>query len=79
MVTLEELSALIKLLLIKGFKYVLPSTCQSERFDGEFGVYSQSAGGGYYISLQQIMNSLFGKNMKSNLNLHTSMIIAVNL
>ena len=60
----EGLIALIKLLLSKGFKYVLPGTFQSDRLEGEFGVYRQSAGGCYYISLQQIMNSLSLQRLK---------------
>ena len=58
------LIALIKLLLSKGFKYVLPGTFQSDRLEGEFGVYRQSAGGCSYISLQQIMNSLSVQRLK---------------
>ena len=57
-VTLQGIVALIKLLLTKGFSYVLPGTFQSDRIEGEFGIYKQSLGGCYYISTQQIMNSL---------------------
>ena len=57
-IRLTGISALIKLLLSKGFNYVLPGTFQSDRLEGEFGVFRQSAGGCYYISFQQIVNSL---------------------
>ena len=62
--TLKGMSALIKVLLANGFKYVLPGTIQSDRLEGEFGVYRQSAGGCYYISFQQVMNSLTLQRLK---------------
>ena len=56
--TLHDLVSLIKLLLAKGFSYVLPGNFQNDKLEGEFGIYRQSAGGCYYISLPQLMNSL---------------------
>ena len=63
-VTLKGIVALIKLLLTKGFSYVLPGTFQSDRLEGEFGIYRQSSGGCYYISVQQIINSLALQRIK---------------
>ena len=63
-ITLEGMSALIKLLLTKGFRYVLPGTIQSDRLEGEFGLYRQSSGGCYYISVQQVINSLSLQRLK---------------
>ena len=62
--TLNGLISLIKLLLRNRFSYVLPGNFQSDRLEGEFGIYRQSAGGCYYISLQQIMNSLSLQRLK---------------
>ena len=82
-ITLEEISALIKLLLRKGFKYVLPGTIQSDRLEGEFGLYRQFSGGCYYISMQQVINSLSLQRLKLLINLrlipnHTlKMIVAL--
>ena len=63
-ITLEGISELIKLLLSKGFKYVLPGTIQSDRLEGDFGLYRQSSGGSYYISVQQVINSLSLQRLK---------------
>ena len=63
LITLEGISALIKLLLSKGFKYILPGTIQSDRLEGEFGLYRQSSGGCYYISVQ-VINSLLLQRLK---------------
>ena len=38
-IALTGISGLIKLLLSKGFNYVLPGTFQSDRLEGEFGVF----------------------------------------
>ena len=57
-VTLKGMVAIIKVFLSKGFKYVLHGTFQSDRQEGEFGVFRKSAGGCYYISFQQVVNSL---------------------
>ena len=40
--TLTGISVLIKLLLSKGFNYVLPGTFQSDRLEEEFGVFRQT-------------------------------------
>ena len=62
--TLKGIVALIKLLLTKGFTYVLPGIFQSDRLEGEFGIYRQSAGGNYYISVQQVINGLSLQKLK---------------
>ena len=62
--TLKGIVALIKLLLTKGFTYVFPGIFQSDRLEGEFGIYRQSAGGNYYISVQQVINGLSLQKLK---------------
>ena len=49
-VTLQSLVSLIKLLLQKRFGLVMAGNFQSDRLEGEFGIYRQSSGGCYYIS-----------------------------
>ena len=61
---LTGLTELIKLLLSKGFKYVLPGVFQSDHLEGEFGTFRQSAGGCYYISFKEILNSLTLQRLK---------------
>ena len=61
---LIRLVSLIKLLLNHGFSYVLPENFQSDRLEGEFGIYRKSSGGCYYISLQQVMNNLCLQHIK---------------
>ena len=56
--TLTRLISLIKLLLNYGFSKVLAGNFQSDRLEGEFRIYRQSSDGCYYISLQQIINSV---------------------
>ena len=62
--TITGLVSLIKLLLLDGFSYVLAGNFQSDRLEGEFGIYRQSSGGCYYISMQQVMNSLSLQRLK---------------
>ena len=63
-ITLNEISSLIKLLLSKGFSYVLPGSYHSDRLEDEYGIFRQSAGGCYYLSFQQIVNSLALQRLK---------------
>ena len=56
--TLTGTVALIKLKLDIGFSYVLPGKVQSDRIEGEFGIYRQNSGGNYCISTYQVFNSL---------------------
>ena len=60
-------------------KYVLTGESQSDRIEGGFGVYRQQSGGNYYISVQQVINSLgvqrlklFGKLNVEQSTLHLS-------
>ena len=56
--TLTGIVALIKLKLDIGFSSVLPGKVQSDRIEGEFGIYRQNSGGNYCISTYQVFNSL---------------------
>ena len=62
--TLNGIVFLIKLYLNKDFDFVLPGSFRSDRLEGEFGIYWQSAGGCYYISVEQIMNNLTLETLK---------------
>ena len=46
-----------KLLSLK-IPSILPGKLQSDRHEGEFGIYRQSAGGNYLISTDEVLNSL---------------------
>ena len=63
-ITLNGLVDLVKNLLNKGVSYVLPGEFQSDRLEGEFGVYRQSCGGNYYISFEQVKNALCLRRIK---------------
>ena len=52
------LVSLVRCLIDAGFKYVLTGKIQSDRFEGEFGVYCQSNGGNFHISAYQVYNGL---------------------
>lgn len=56
--TLTGLVSLIKCQLDVGFTYVLPGKIQSDRLEGEFGIYRQSSGGNFFISTYQDYNGL---------------------
>ena len=62
--TLRGIVALAKLLLQRGFTYVMLGQVQSDRIEGEFGMYSQKAGGNYYISIDQVLNGLRLQRLK---------------
>ena len=55
--TLVGIVDLIKTLLIRGYKYVLPGKISSDRTEDEFGIYRQSSGGNYLISAEQVFSS----------------------
>ena len=55
---------LIKTLLQNGHKYVLPGKIQSNRVEGEFGIYRQNSGGNYFISVDQVISSLSLERIK---------------
>ena len=57
--TLNGMVVLIQTLLSKpGIHYVLSGTMQSDRLEAEFGIYRQLNGGNFYMSSEQIKNSL---------------------
>lgn len=56
--TMTGLVSLIKCLIDVGFKYVLSGKIQSDRLEGEFGVYRQTSGGNFHISTYQVYNGL---------------------
>ena len=63
--TLAGLVALTTdLLLIHGFSYVLLGQFQSDKLEGEFGVYRQSSGGCYFISVEQLLCSARFRRME---------------
>ena len=47
-----------------GCSYVLPGKIQSDRLEGEFGIYRGSSGGNYYISVEQVISSLSMQRLK---------------
>lgn len=65
---LQTLAGLIALttdlLLIHGFPYVLLGQFQSDKLEGEFGVYRQSSGGCYFISVEQLLCSARFRRMQ---------------
>ena len=63
-VTLLGMVDLIKTLLQHGHKYVLPGKIQSDRVEGEFGIYRQNSGGNYFISVDQVISSLSLERIK---------------
>ena len=63
-ITLSGIGELIPLLLNKGARYILPGEFQSDRLEGEFGIYRQQSGGSYYISLDQVLSSLDLQRLK---------------
>ena len=48
----------------KNFSYVLLGHFQSDRIEGEFGVFRQSSVGNYYISYEQVLSSLTLRRLK---------------
>ena len=56
--TLVGIVDLIKTLLTRGYKYVLPGKIPSDRTESEFGIYRQSSRGNYLISAEQVFRSL---------------------
>ena len=56
---------LVKMFLVeKQFKYVLIGQFQSDRIEGEYGIYRHYSGGNYYISYEQILSSLHLRRIK---------------
>ena len=57
-VALNGLVHIIRKLLSLNIPYVLYGKLQSNRHEGEFGIYRQSGGGNYLISADEVLNSL---------------------
>ena len=70
--TLNGFVQLIKTLVLSHFKYVMPGTIQSDRLEGEFGIYRKPSGGNYTKSAEQVVNSLQLHRLKlfSKLEIH---------
>ena len=62
--TLQGIVSLTKVLLAQGLAYFMLGQMQSDRIEGEFGIYRQSAGGNYHISLDQVLNGIRLKRLK---------------
>ncbi|XP_065659062.1 uncharacterized protein LOC136083583 [Hydra vulgaris] len=62
--TLQGLVELIKKLLSEDHRYVRPGIFQTDRLKGEFGIYRQLSGGNYFISEEQVLNSVHLQRLK---------------
>ena len=78
--TLLGIVALIKLKLDVGFSYVLPGKIQSDRLEGEFGIYRQNSGGNYCISTYQDFSGLKLQRLKlyHQLEMSEKLHVAIN-
>ena len=72
--TLVGIVELVRLLLSKGYAYVLPGKFSSDRIEDEFGICRQSSGGNYLISAEQVFNSVKLQRIKlfSKLDIETN-------
>ena len=52
--TIKRLITIIKMFLGKGIKYVMTGNFQSDRLEGEFGIYRQLDGGNYFYVSNQL-------------------------
>ena len=62
--TLRGLVDLSKQLLTKGIQYITLGEFQSDRIEGEFGVWRQNAGSNYFISVDQVLSGLGLQRLK---------------
>ena len=62
-VTLNGIVNIVPILLRK-MSYVLTADFQSDRLEGEFGIFRQMSGGNFHISVTQVMNSLSLQRIK---------------
>lgn len=62
--TLIGLQACFKYLIDNRMPYILSAVFQSDPLEGEFGIYRQMCGGNYYISVEEVYNSLKLQRMK---------------
>ena len=62
--TIHAIVHITKIMLQSGHPYVLPGKIQSDRLEGEFGIYRGGAGGDYYIAYEQVLNCLSLQRLK---------------
>ena len=62
--TLHAIVDITKNLLRAGHPYVLPGKIQSDRLEGEFGIFRGGSGGNYYIAYEQVLYSLSLQRLK---------------
>jgi len=62
--TLQGIVSLTKSVTCTRVLYVMLGQMQSDRIEGEFGIYRQLAGGNYHISLDQVLNGLRLQKLK---------------
>ena len=62
--TIHAIADITKTMLKSGHSYVLPGKIQSDRLEGEFGIYRGGAGGDYYIAYEQVLNCLSLQRLK---------------
>ena len=63
-VTLRGVIGVTKMLLDEGISYVLTGDVQSDRLEGEFGIFRQLNGGNYYMSAEHCQNCLKLQRLK---------------
>ena len=61
--TLHAIVYIIEKLLDLGFEYI-SGKIQSDRLEAEFGIYRGSSGGDYFITCEQVINSLSMQRLK---------------
>ena len=62
--TLHAIVDITKNMLRAGHPYVLPGKIQSDRLEGEFGIFRGGSGGNYYIAYEQVLYSLSLQRLK---------------
>ena len=62
--SLNGLIQVTRQFLSLGMPYVLLGKLQSDRLEAEFGIYRQSSGGNYLISVEQVLSSLSLQRLK---------------
>lgn len=77
-VTLTGMVEVTRKLLILGASYILLGKLQSDRLEGEFGIYRETSGGNYLISVEQVLNSLSLQRLKLYHKLHAESGVTSN-
>ena len=62
--SLNGLVEVTRQFLSLGMAYVIPGKLQSDRLEAEFGIYRQSSGGNYLISVEQVLSSFNLQRLK---------------